>query len=43
VKDAGARQPPPFVTPLLYRGAAVIVLVVHPATNGNLGFHTDEF
>jgi hypothetical protein len=42
VKDAGARQPPPFVAPLLYGGAAVIVLVVHFATNGNLGFHTDE-
>ncbi|HUD56328.1 MAG TPA: glycosyltransferase family 39 protein [Terracidiphilus sp.] len=42
MKDAGARQPPPFVAPLLYGGAAVIVLVVHFATNGNLGFHTDE-
>jgi hypothetical protein len=42
VKDAGARQPSPFVTPLLYGGAVVIVLVVHLATNGNLGFHTDE-
>ena len=27
----------------LFGGAAVIVLVVHLATNGNLGFHTDEF
>ena len=26
----------------LFGGAAVIVLVVHLATNGNLGFHTDE-
>lgn len=26
-----------------YGGAAVVVLVVHLATNGNLGFHTDEF
>ena len=42
MKDAGARQPSPFVTPLLYGGAVVIVLVVHLATNGNLGFHTDE-
>ena len=42
MKDAGARQPPPFVAPLLYGGAVVIVLVVHLATNGNLGFHTDE-
>lgn len=42
MKDPGARQPPPFVAPLLYGGAAVIVLVVHLATNGNLGFHTDE-
>ncbi len=31
-----------FVATLLYLGAAVIVLVVHLATNGNLGFHTDE-
>jgi hypothetical protein len=28
---------------LLFGGAAVIVLVVHLATNGTLGFHTDEF
>jgi hypothetical protein len=42
VKDAGVRQPSAFVAPLLYGGAAVIVLVVHLATNGNLGFHTDE-
>lgn len=27
---------------LLYAGAALIVLVVHLATNSNLGFHTDE-
>jgi Dolichyl-phosphate-mannose-protein mannosyltransferase len=26
----------------LFGGAAVVVLVVHLATNGNLGFHTDE-
>jgi hypothetical protein len=26
----------------LYGGAAVVVLMVHLATNGNLGFHTDE-
>ena len=26
----------------LYGAAAVVVLVVHLATNGNLGFHTDE-
>jgi hypothetical protein len=42
VKDDGARQPPPFVASILYGGAAMIVLVVHLATNGNLGFHTDE-
>jgi hypothetical protein len=42
VKDAGTGQPPPFVAPLLYGSAAVIVLIVHLATNGNLGFHTDE-
>lgn len=42
MKDAGTGQPPPFVAPLLYGSAAVIVLIVHLATNGNLGFHTDE-
>ena len=26
----------------LFGGAAVVVLLVHLATNGNLGFHTDE-
>ena len=40
---AGARKPPPLAAPLLFVGAAVIVLVVHLATNGTLGFHTDEF
>lgn len=42
MRDAGARQPRPFVMPLLYASAAAIVLVVHLATNGTLGFHTDE-
>jgi hypothetical protein len=42
VTGADARQPTAFVAPLLYGGAALIVLVVHLATNGNLGFHTDE-
>lgn len=42
MEDARARQPPPFVTPLLYGSAAAIVLALHLATNGNLGFHTDE-
>ena len=37
-----ARKPPPFAAPLLFGGAAVAVLVVHLATNGTLGFHTDE-
>src|SRR3974377_1245858 len=27
----------------LFGCAAVVVLLVHLATNGNLGFHTDEF
>jgi len=40
--DAGARHAPPFAALLLFGGAAVIVLVVHLATNGTLGFHTDE-
>jgi hypothetical protein len=39
---AGARKPPSFAAPLLFMGAAAIVLVVHLATNGALGFHTDE-
>jgi hypothetical protein len=30
------------MTPLLYGGAAMIVLAIHLATNGNIGFHTDE-
>ena len=38
----GTRQPPRFMAPLLYGGAAAIVLIVHLATNGNLGSHTDE-
>ncbi len=39
---ARAQKPPPFAAPFLFVGAAVIVLVVHLATNGALGFHTDE-
>ncbi len=39
---AGGRKPPPFAAPLLFVGAAVIVLVVHLGNNGTLGFHTDE-
>jgi hypothetical protein len=31
-----------WAAPLLFAGAAAIVLVVHLATNGTLGFHTDE-
>jgi hypothetical protein len=38
----GARKPLPYAAPLLYGGAAMIVLIVHLATNGTLGFHTDE-
>ena len=41
--DAGARGPLPIAALLLFGGAATIVLVVHLATNGTLGFHTDEF
>src|SRR5215472_1496660 len=37
-----ARKPPRLVAPLLFGSAAVIVLIVHLATNGTLGFHTDE-
>jgi 4-amino-4-deoxy-L-arabinose transferase-like glycosyltransferase len=39
---AGTRKPPSFAALLLFGSAAVIVLVVHLATNGTLGFHTDE-
>lgn len=39
---AGARQPPRIAAPLLFGGAALVVLLVHLATNGTLGFHTDE-
>ena len=39
---ASPRHPPPIAALLLYGGAAAIVLVVHLATNGTLGFHTDE-
>ena len=42
MKGASARQPPPFAAPLLFGAATAIVLVVHLATNGNFGFHTDE-
>jgi hypothetical protein len=31
-----------MAAPLLFGGAAAIVLIVHLATNGVLGFHTDE-
>lgn len=41
--DADARKPPFIVAPLLFGGAAAIVLIVHLATNAVLGFHTDEF
>ncbi|HEY6274079.1 MAG TPA: glycosyltransferase family 39 protein [Terriglobales bacterium] len=40
--STGVRRPLPIAAPLLFGGAAVIVLIVHLATNGNLGFHTDE-
>lgn len=39
---AGAQQPPRIAAPLLFGGAALVVLVAHLATNGTLGFHTDE-
>lgn len=42
MKDTGTRHSPPIAALLLFSGAAVIVLVVHLATNGTLGFHTDE-
>jgi hypothetical protein len=42
MKDASAQDPRPIAALLLFGGAAVIVLVVHLATNGTLGFHTDE-
>jgi hypothetical protein len=36
-REGTHRRPPPFAAPLLFGGAAVIVLVVHLATNGTLG------
>jgi len=42
VKGADSPQPPPIAAPLLFGGAALLVLVAHLATNGTLGFHTDE-
>ncbi|MGH9342195.1 MAG: glycosyltransferase family 39 protein [Terriglobia bacterium] len=41
MKDVSARHPT-IAALLLFGGAAVTVLVVHLATNGTLGFHTDE-
>src|SRR5215469_13272686 len=40
--DTEARKPPFLLALLLFGGAVVIALVLHLATNGNLGFHTDE-
>src|SRR6516225_9974595 len=40
--DTDSRKPPFMAAPLLFGGAAAIVLIVHLATNGVLGFHTDE-
>jgi hypothetical protein len=37
-----ATRPCGGTTVLLFGGAAAIVIVLHLATNGNLGFHTDE-
>jgi 4-amino-4-deoxy-L-arabinose transferase-like glycosyltransferase len=42
LKGAGSREPSPIAASLLFAGAALLVLVAHLATNGNLGFHTDE-
>lgn len=40
--SAGARQLSRIAAPLLFGGAALVVLALHLATNGTLGFHTDE-
>ena len=40
-KGAGSRQSP-LAAALLFGGAALVVLAAHLATNGALGFHTDE-
>jgi hypothetical protein len=37
-----ASTPARRATPLLFGGAAALVLALHLATNGTLGFHTDE-
>ena len=40
--DEDARKPSSIAALLLFGSAAAIVLIVHLATNGTLGFHTDE-
>jgi hypothetical protein len=42
LKVMPARQHPRSTTVLLFGGAAVGIIALHLATNGTLGFHTDE-
>src|SRR5580704_2739657 len=37
-----SRHAPRGAAPLLYAGAAACIIAIHLATNGTLGFHTDE-
>ena len=41
-KPSLAERRSPLIAPLLYGGAAALVVALHLATNGTLGFHTDE-
>jgi hypothetical protein len=41
-KAVSAERPSPLIAPLLFAGAAAVVVALHLATNGTLGFHTDE-
>ena len=42
MNSSPALRPSPFAVVLLYGGAVVTILALHLATNGTLGFHTDE-
>lgn len=41
-KALSGHGPSPLITPLVFGGAATVVVALHLATNGTLGFHTDE-
>ncbi|HET7339221.1 MAG TPA: glycosyltransferase family 39 protein [Candidatus Dormibacteraeota bacterium] len=41
-KALSASRSSPVVAPVLFAGASALVVALHLATNGTLGFHTDE-